>query len=127
MKKKEHKHQKQTAVRDRLIQDYEKRLARMSDEDFQALALAIPPKHVLFPVVYQEHKKRSRRRWQELMDEAPSDEMRAMAQDLLKPETFERFLRETDSAERFEQLCQGDEERFEQMMSGLSEQAGQVN
>jgi hypothetical protein len=127
MRKRKQKQQKQTAVRDSMLKEYEKQLAHMSDKDFDDLIMAIPPKHPMVPAVYQEHQKRSKRKWQELMDNAPSDEMREMAQDLLRPETFERFLRETNSTEGFQQLCQGDEALFEETVSRVSERTGRMN
>lgn len=127
MKKKEQRYQKQTAVRDHMIKEYKKQIEQMSDDDFSNLALAIPPTHPMMPVVYQEHQKRSQRKWQELMDTAPSPEMRELAEEIHSPEVFKRFLRETNLAKEFQTLCEGDEEAFEQMMSSLSEQVGRAN
>lgn len=127
MGKQGHKREKNTAIRDNMLKEYENQLSQMSDEKFSDLAMTIPPKHPMMPVVYAEHQKRSRRQWQELMDSAPSPEMRELAEDIRKPETFERFLHETGNRESFKQLCEGDEEAFEQIVNGLSEQTGRMN
>jgi hypothetical protein len=63
MGKQGHKREKNTAVRDSMLKEYEKQLAQMSDKDFDDLAMAIPPKHAMFPAVYQEYQKRSKRQW----------------------------------------------------------------
>lgn len=122
-----HKREKNTAIRDIMVKEYEKQLAQMSDEDFENLAMAIPSKHPMMPVVYAEHQKRHNRQLQELMDSAPSPEMRELAKDIMNPETFERFLRETGNTESFERMCEGDEKAFNHLVSGLSEQTGRVN
>lgn len=127
MGKQGHRREKNTAVRDSMMKEYGKQLSQMGDKEFNDLAMAIPSTHPMMSVVYAEHQKRYKRQWQELMDSAPSPELRALAEDIRTPESFERFLHETGNRESFEQLCEGDEEAFKQLVSGFSEQTGRVN
>ncbi len=127
MSKQKHNRQKQTAVRDTMLKEYEKQLSQMSDEDFLNLSMAIPPENPMVPAVWAEHQKRHQKRMQEFMDTAPSPELKKLAEDIFSTETFDRFLQENGENEGFKRLCEGNEEVFGQLVSGHSEKTGRMN
>jgi len=125
MGKQGHKREKSTAVRDKMLSLSKQQLSSMSMDEIGALALSASPSHPLFLPILEEMKRRR----QELLDNAPSPELREFAEEAFKKETFDQYLEETNQTEEFKRQAieSENEEVFEQIVNQVSERSGRMN
>lgn len=125
MGKQGHKQEKNTAVRDKMLSLSKQQLSSMSMDEIGALALSASPSHPLFLPILEEMKRRQ----QELLDNAPSSELRELAEEAFKKETFNQYLEETGQTEEFRRQAieSENEEIFEQIVNHASERSGRMN
>jgi hypothetical protein len=110
-------------------------LEHMTDDELSSIVSAIPTTDPRFGAVALEWKKRSPRMKQALIERAvesapdslSKEDAKAMMEDMMNPELFNRFLDETGNRERFNQIAAGNEEELDEVVHGINDQHASVN
>ena len=104
-------------------------LAKMTDEELDALSMAMPTSDPRFPAVFQEFERRMPQRIQAIAISSPlsEEETQEIMGEVLNPETFERFLDETGSREEFNRIAAGYEGQLEQVVEAINDNHSRLN